>query len=345
MKNAAAILRNLNGRRELWARVVKSGLTAASGMYGAALVLHRACDFRRKCRLPAPVVSVGNITTGGTGKTPAVAWLARTLRQISDFTPIILSRGYGEDEIRLLEELEPNVPHVTGKNRFRSGVKAIDAYGMHVAFLLDDGFQHRRLERDLDIVLIDAIDPFGMGHLLPRGLLREPQAHLSRADLIILTRCDLVLNTEPLWQHIRNLCRNAVEAEAVHAPVRVREIGKNSSCLPASLSGKPLFLFAGIGNPGAFSRTVSLLGAKLTGERHFPDHYRYRRQDLEEMCREAQGAAGMITTAKDAVKLTHWVPPIPVWILDIEFQFRTGEKALKSALQKVLAKYTAEESR
>ena len=156
--------------------------------------------YLHRSRLPVPVISIGNITAGGTGKTPTVAYLAAKMRELSGPKPVLISRGYGADEVQLLQQLLPDVPHFVAGKRVLAGRQAIAAHGTDICLLLDDGFQHRYLQRDLDIVLIDATDPFGLGHLLPRGFLREPLSHLRRADIIIITRSDMI---SPLaWEKI-----------------------------------------------------------------------------------------------------------------------------------------------
>ena len=185
-------------RRGFGPALARLGLTAASVPYGTAVRLrNRLYDAGWKARLRAavPVVSVGNLTLGGTGKTPCVEYLARFYRD-RDVRVAILSRGYGgsgaaNDEALVLEENLPDVPHLQGADRVALAGVAVEELEAEL-LILDDGFQHRRLARDLDVVLLDATDPFGQGRLLPRGLLREPASSLRRADAVLVSRCDQV---------------------------------------------------------------------------------------------------------------------------------------------------------
>ncbi len=173
-------------------------LRAASLPYGLAVRLRNAAyrlGWLSSRRVGVPVVSVGNLTAGGTGKTPCVAYVARYYRRL-DRCVAILSRGYGgaggrNDEALVLEEELPDVPHLQGADRVALAATAIEELESEV-LVLDDGFQHRRLARDLDLVLVDATEPWGHGYLLPRGLLREPASALRRAGVVLLTRCDQV---------------------------------------------------------------------------------------------------------------------------------------------------------
>ncbi len=166
--------------------------------YGAVVALRNRGFDRRWLEIEqagVPVVSVGNLTVGGTGKTPMVEWVARWYRRRGQRVAI-LSRGYRQvhglnDEGRVLEENLPDVPHLQDRDRVRSARIAVEELEAEI-LVLDDGFQHRRLARDLDLVLIDALEPFGLGHLLPRGLLREPLRSLRRTDMVVLSRADLV---------------------------------------------------------------------------------------------------------------------------------------------------------
>ena len=196
--------------------IARGGLGAAAALYAVgAGVRNLAFDrgWKRVERASIPVVSIGNITLGGTGKTPMVEWTARRLRS-SGPRVAILSRGYAggsglNDEGRLLDDNLPDVPHLQGADRVRSARVAVEELESQIV-VLDDGFQHRRLHRDLDIVLLDALDPFGRHRLFPRGLLREPVASLRRADVVVLSRADLVPDTE----------RVAIRAEAEKQAIR-----------------------------------------------------------------------------------------------------------------------------
>ena len=283
-------------------------------------------------RVGVPVVSVGNLTAGGTGKTPMVAWLVERLAGLG-LAPGVLSRGYravaGEanDEGQLLARLLPGVPHVQDPDRV-AGAAELERAGVDV-IVLDDGFQHRRLVRDLDLVLVDATCPFGPGAarraLLPRGLLREPPGALARADALIVMRCDLVPAEElaALERELAALAPRRPIARARHAPLRLWRAGEPSDA--GALRGLAVDLVSGIGNPAAFEATVRALGAQVVEHRAFPDHHAYRPGDLEGL-----GARPIVTTAKDGVKLAR--ERRAPWVLDVAIAIEHGEETLAALL-------------
>lgn len=276
-------------------------------------------------RLPCPVICVGNITAGGTGKTPTVMHLAR-LFQTRDFRPVVLTRGYKRksrkpvlpvsdgntilttpqesgDEPYLIAAGLKNIPVVVGADRYSSGMFAKDHFGSDV-FILDDGFQHLKLYRDINILLIDASNPTGNGYMLPAGILREPLAGISRADCIIISRAD-----EGDKSKAEKLVRSFNKKTPVfYSSLKVSGImdahGKTYS--PDYIIGKNLLLFSGIGNPGSFKRSVNENGGVIKGEIRFPDHYWYSKRDMERISGEAErlSADAIITTEKDLIRLT-----------------------------------------
>jgi tetraacyldisaccharide 4'-kinase len=281
----------------------------------------------------APVICIGNLSLGGTGKTPLVAWAARQLASLG-MRPTIVSRGYGarrgeiSDEAAELGLLAPGVPHLADPDRVAAARRAAAA-GAEV-IVLDDGFQHRRLARDLDIVAVDATDPFGCGFLVPRGLLREPLDGLARADAVVLTRCTLV---DPARRaDIRDaLARHAgglppVWAEATHRPVGLRQAGGQTEPLD-SLRGRRIVACAGIGNPAAFHRSLAVTGADVAAFRAFPDHHAYSPGDLNELGVWAarEQATMLVTTLKDLVKIRRDnLAGIPVAAVEIAIAFTAG---------------------
>lgn len=281
-----------------------------------------------------PVISVGNLTLGGTGKTPLVAWLARAVAA-RGLRPAIVSRGYraarGErsDEAAELAILLPTVPHVADRDRI-AGVRTAAAAGAEVA-LLDDGFQHRRLARDFDIVAVDATDPYGGGHLFPRGLLREPLSGLARAQAVVLTRAASVdaRRRSEIRRVLTKACQGAlppVWMEAAHRPVQLRSATSDTQPLER-LSAARIAAFAGIGNPSAFRRTLENLGADLAGFRPFPDHHAYTATDLHALHGWAAGlhADLVVTTLKDLVKLrVDRLGDIPLFALEIALEILPG---------------------
>ncbi len=259
-----------------------------------------------------PVISVGNLTAGGTGKTPLVAWIARRLRSLGR-CPAIVSRGYaarpGEpsDEAAELALLLPGIVHIADRNRV-AGAETAAIRGAD-AVVLDDGFQHRRLHRDLDLVAIDASNPFGCGHILPRGFLRESVRGLCRADAIILTRASQI--DQAARGEIREAVHRArgghppqVWLETEHRPIAVRSASGVTEPIEV-LSGQRVAAFCGIGNPSAFRRTLAEIGVDLVGFRSFADHHPYSRQDVDTLARWAAstGADRLLTTLKDLVRM------------------------------------------
>jgi tetraacyldisaccharide 4'-kinase len=323
------------------------GLRAASVPYGWAVRM-RNVAYRRGWmqgrRVAVPVVSVGNLTAGGTGKTPCVEYVARFYRAL-DRRVAILSRGYGgdgarNDEALVLEENLPDVPHLQGADRVALAQTAIEELESEI-LVLDDGFQHRRLARDLDLVLIDATAPWGHGYLLPRGLLREPTGSLKRASAVVLTRCDQVPaeQRERLHQTVGRIAPAVPVIETSHRPTELRN-SDGASAPPDILRDAPVAAFCGIGNPEAFRRTVIDLGAIPTSFRVYTDHHRYSREDVEELRRWAAnlpGGAVIVTTQKDLVKLRlSSLADRPLWCLPVRLQIESGRDVLDSLLQSVL---------
>lgn len=303
------------------------------------------------CReLDAPVISVGNITTGGTGKTPLVVWIVRWLTQ-QGVRPAILSRGYGQkapggrgdsDETLLFRRQLPGIPHLVGKDRYAAGLRAIRDHGAE-CLVLDDGFQHLAIGRDLDIVAVDSLLPFGYGRLLPRGLLREPLKGIRRADLIVLTRCDLVTSDEvrQLRERLRELGVTCPVAESQHRPARLYPIGTGEPLGPEWLRGRKVCAFSALGNPEAFPSTLRALGAQLLHHEAFRDHHWYRAEELAAIARKAEaiGAEAVVTTEKDAVKIGSFPEGgPPALVLAVELAVTRGEDLLVAALGRVLGK-------
>lgn len=293
----------------------------------------RAFLFRRGwCRrrvAGVPVLSVGNLTAGGTGKTPCVAWLCDLLRKRGR-RPAILMRGYGtkkagrSDEEAFYHQWCPGVPVHADPDRCTSAVQA-QAGGADI-LVLDDGFQHMRLCRDMDVVLLDATCPFGGGLPHPAGMLREWPGALGRADVCILTRTDQVeeARLEALRNRVRSRWPNLILAEAVHAPARLWDMaGGEYPC--SHLAGQRVGVFCGIGRPDAFVRTVSALGAYVVNTVVFADHHAYTKADLARMVDSAAASFPWVTTEKDAVKLAGVVPEAmagQVFVLGVEMRLR-----------------------
>lgn len=288
------------------------GLWLASLPYGVGVRVRNwlyDLGWLRVERVGVPVVCVGNLTVGGTGKTPCVEYIADYYRR-QERVVAIVSRGYGgaggrNDEARVLEDNLPDVPHLQGADRVALAHTAIEELESEL-LVLDDGFQHRRLARDLDVVLVDATNPAGYGHLLPRGLLREPLAGLRRAGLVILTRCDQVAGEERqrLRTWLARYTRQPV-LTSCHRPANLLDADGGSEALDG-LRGRPVLGFCGLGNPEGFRRTLLDLGADLREFLPYPDHHPYTREDVADLARRASALppdALLLTTQKDLVKL------------------------------------------
>ncbi len=293
-----------------------------------------------------PVISVGNITAGGTGKTPLVAWLARLL-VIHKLRPATLSRGYGrddrsglDDENRMLARMAPDVPIVVNPHRLKGAETAISEHGADV-LLLDDGFQHRRIGRDLDIVVIDALQPFGGGHMLPRGLLREPLSGLRRADFLIINRANLVTEhqLERLRRHLGNLAPDAPLACCNTLARGLRDVPDGEDHPLERLRTGKWCAFCAIGNPEGFRRVLIREGCTPPSFHVFADHHAYTAQDVTALLSEAAAleCQGVVTTEKDAVKVERLLAQpglasVPVYALQTELEFTSGCPELTAAI-------------
>jgi tetraacyldisaccharide 4'-kinase len=223
----------------------------------------------------------------------------------------ILSRGYGgsggaNDEALVLEDNLPDVPHLQGADRVALAGSAVDELEAEL-LILDDGFQHRRLARDFDVVLLDATDPFGRGRMFPRGLLREPPSSLRRADAVLLTRCDQVpdANVDALCDQVLRCAPGRPIVRTTHRPVAWLQHGRPDRP-PDALRGRQVAAFCGIGNPGAFNKTLRDVGVDPIAFRAFPDHHAYSRSDVDDLrtwARQHPAGAALVTTQKDVVKL------------------------------------------
>ncbi len=322
------------------------GLSAAAIPYGIAVrVRNFAYDrgWLRTHRVPAPVVSVGNLTVGGTGKTPFVEHVAGFYRQ-RDVRVAVLSRGYGaeagpNDEALVLEENLPDVPHLQSKDRVALAQAAIEELESEL-LVLDDGFQHRRLFRDLDLVLIDVTQPWGHGRLLPRGLLREPKSGLRRAHLVALTRCDQVAEADKarLRQEIQRLAPGVPVIETTHRPVGLLNADGKTAPLDM-LRGKPIAGFCGVGNPESFRRTLADCGADVRDFRTYPDHHAYSREDVDDLsawARRPPADCHVVVTQKDLVKLRiSRLGDRPLWSLRVRLHVEAGADELERRMESV----------
>ncbi|WP_439626455.1 tetraacyldisaccharide 4'-kinase [Gemmata sp.] len=332
-------------RRGPFTLLARAGLRLASWPYGVGVGVRNGLfsrGWKTVHRAVPPVVSVGNLTLGGTGKTPCVEYVAAFYRDLGHRVAI-LSRGYGSDagrndEAMVLEENLPDVPHLQGRDRVALAATAAEELEAEV-LVLDDGFQHRRLHRDLDVVLIDATRPLTRDHLFPRGTLREPASGLRRAGAIVLTRSDQVAaaELEATRGWLARRFPDTPVATTEHRPAEL--LGGDGPEPVESLAGKSVAAFCGIGNPTAFRRTLETLGASLVSFRSFPDHHAYSRSDVDELGRWAEtlpADALVATTQKDWVKLR--VPELagrPLRAVRIGLAFRSGQDEFDAALRRI----------
>jgi tetraacyldisaccharide 4'-kinase len=331
----------ISGRkRGVGAALFKALLALLSVAYW---VLHRtrrlfySLGILRTVKLPVPVVSVGNLTAGGSGKTPLVELVARWFAA-HRFRVAILARGYGKtergDDEGLTADLE-NIVRLTGADRVASARRAIEEFRADV-ILLDDGYQHFRIHRDLDILVVDSTNPFAGGRLLPRGLLRERPSAAARADLVVLTRTDQAPRAvvDALRDQLYILSGGKPVIETVHRPVSVRSLWNKKRHDVDWLRGRAVYGFCGLGNPEAFKRTLESAGANVVKFRAFPDHHRYGGADLRLLNVEAQEfmAEIFVTTEKDASKLHPEGFEKPLAVLRVELEVARGEEALEGAL-------------
>ena len=330
-------------RRGPAAAMMRLGLRVAEVPYSLA-VGWRNRRYDRKAavvyRVPVPVVSVGNLTLGGTGKTPMVEWIVAWLRR-HDVRVAVVSRGYGSeggdrnDEALELEQKLPGVPHLQDPDRVAAARAAVDRLDCQV-IVLDDAFQHRRIARDLDVLMLDALEPFGFGHVFPRGTLREPVGGLRRAEVVVLSRADML--EPPKRARIRaEVLRHAPKAlwaEAIHAPRTLLACDGRQEPLE-SLRGRPVAAFCGIGNPAGFRHTLEQCGYEPAGFREFPDHHRYTRADLESLAdwTGRLDAAAAVCTQKDLVKLNvDRLGHRPLWGVAVRLDLLAGRAELETKL-------------
>ncbi|MBI1991785.1 MAG: tetraacyldisaccharide 4'-kinase [Candidatus Omnitrophica bacterium] len=344
-------------------------LTVGSLAYRAAVTVRNAAYDRgwlRQVRLPCRVISVGNLTVGGTGKTACVELLAKKLLAMGKRVAV-LSRGYAgsrgdywlrwdahhvtvngqrrascdglADEPQLLARHLAGVPILVGPRRDRTGRLACRAFAADVV-ILDDGFQHRRLRRDCDIVLVHARTPFAGWGPLPRGPMREPLDSLARAHVVIVTKADEALETlGALRERLRSFSPNAAFVTAVHEPTGVLDVRTGQLQDPQQLNGLRVGLLSSIGDPQGFEATVGRLHATVLWHHAYPDHYRFQSADLAALAEQHLDAVpdAVVTTEKDWVRLQplivdHEPQRIPLWVLQVRMKVLNGEDALDHRL-------------
>lgn len=346
------------------ARALLSPLLLAEGLFRLGSGLRGALYARgllRAAQAAAPVVSVGNLAVGGAGKTPVAIAVAgrlrargrtvavlsrgygavrRDARVVADGRRVLLSAAEGGDEPVLVARRLPGVRVLCGPRRSALAATAVERLGAD-ALLLDDGFQHRALRRDLDVVVLDAGNPFGNGHLLPRGPNREPPSALGRAGLVWLSRADRA-GPEALGR-LRALSRETTgrdPVESKHEVVDVVDAALARSLGREALRGRRVLALSGLARPGSFRATLEALGAEVALERVFPDHHRFSEGEIAAVLAEAArgGCDAVATTEKDAVRFP--VDPVggpPVAVVRIAATVTAGAAALEEALDRALA--------
>jgi len=307
-------------------------------------------------RFSVPIISVGNLTLGGTGKSPMVAWLCQHFLEQNQ-RPGLVSRGYGKisdagnDELMEMSHRFPTVPHLQNRNRAEAIQELLQTEQVDL-IILDDAFQHRRVKRDIDFVLLDATAPFGFGHVFPRGALREPISGLRRAQIALLTRSDLIEETQrqEIRQRVLSINPNITWGEAVHVPTSLispqpfstgtLSTGTFSTEPIEVITGQSVLAFCGIGNPAAFRSTLERCGVHVAKLIPFPDHHHYTARDVDELVRTANalGTDVILCTVKDLVKLALMdfseidFSELSLRAVSIEIQFTVGESAVRERI-------------
>jgi len=322
-------------------KIIGSCLASLYGaIVGASQSSYRAFPFRIK-KVGARVISVGNITWGGTGKTPLVVSLARHLAEGGKKVAVLI-RGYGKDEVALLQKNLPNVPVCVGRDRVKTAREAVGKFGAEV-LILDDGFQHIRLHRDLDIVTINTTIPFGPGGLIPLGTLREPLENLKRAQVFILTKSNIgSKNLHWIRQRLHSIKPDAAIFEAVHRPIQFLDFKRNRYVPLGEVKDRKVASLSGIGDPYTFEKTIENLGGQILLAARYDDHHPYSQAELLDFarrCREVE-VRDVITTEKDFFRiepllkgrLPQEIANLNFLVLQIEFQVQDEEDFIRRCL-------------
>ena len=314
------------------------------------------------------VISLGNITVGGTGKTPTAQRLAREIHDMG-YRVVILNRGYrakwhgdvgivsdgknilmdakeAGDEAYMLAKHLPNVPVLIGAERYITGKYAVENFGAEVA-ILDDGYQHWQLERDMNILLVDAVNVFGNGYILPRGTLREAMSHIERADVCLMTKVDQAIDgsRERIRETFKKYNPKATIVESVHKPKcfipladwYVNIAGEGVSV--DEIRNEKIMAVSAIGNPASFERTLKDLGAEIIESLRYPDHHEYTVKEMRDVLQQAedQDAEAIVITEKDAVKIPREVAEatwkIKIYVICVEVTFTNGSDKFRDELQ------------
>ena len=354
--------------------MLKCLLAPAAFLYKAGVTFrHRLFDWGilKSEKFDIPVICIGNITVGGTGKTPTAQRVAMMIKNMG-YRVVILNRGYRShwdkelgvvsdgrkiymtsyeagDEAYLMAKMMPGVPVVIGKNRDVTGKYAVENLHAEV-IIMDDGYQHWQVYRDLDIVLVDTLNLFGNGCLLPRGILREPLSHLNRADMFLFTKSDQSsqLTRTALTENIRQYNTKAPIVESIHHAMNFVEIAdwyKGIQQNPIgleNLKGKKVMIFSAIGNPSSFEQNVSGCGLEILEAIRYPDHHDYGMLEMQYIGERASelAADALITTGKDAVKIPtefiYFNREIPLYVMNMDIMMIKNETVFNETLTQVV---------
>ncbi len=365
-------------RRGLLARILTDLLFISSRFYRMAVQFRLWMYDKRVIRnhaLGCLVVSIGNLSCGGTGKTPVVEVFARSLssrgrkvailsrgyrskkrsfreklahifrhrkietppKVVSDGRNLLLNSEYAGDEPYMLASNLHDVAVVVDKDRVKSGIYAIDNFQSDV-IILDDGFQYLMMKPHINIVLVDATDPFGNGHVLPRGILREPIKNIRRADYIFLTKSDGSHKISHLKRFIRRHTRRAEIIECCHKPQYLVRFGSNEKLPLSALRGMKAAALSAIARPDSFERFLEDFGAQLVLKDHFADHHRYTQQEIIDFVNQAKaaGAEMIVTTEKDAVRIPRLDRcDVPICYLRIQIDILSGQESFDQCISRI----------
>lgn len=354
------LLEILHGRKGLLPTLIRGLFRMLAVIYTSAIRFYLKCyelGWRKPTRLNCPVLCIGNITTGGTGKTPTVQTIARLLLQhglkvsillrgyggtneygcavVSDGSTILLTQQEAGDEAYLLAKTLPGASVIVGKDRIKTGNLAIERFQPDL-ILMDDGFQHWRVHRDLDIVLLNAMEPFSNGYTVPAGLLREPKEHIARAGVVLLTNALRISDEE------MTVLNNDLQRLASGVPIFTANLQPNHlihletmETLPiAWLNGRKIGAFSGLGNPASFEATLQEAGAITVASFRFRDHRSLTLEELSKIVQECQAhpIEAIVTTEKDAVKLPPLQTALPIFALQVEMRIDNVETLIQKIL-------------
>ena len=333
----------IEGRRnDIDAIFWKPLLTFASVLYGMVVSLRRKLYDRKLFKsksLSAPVISIGNITWGGVGKTPLTQYISRFYLDQKK-APLILTRGYGRDETREFQSKVPEALLGVGKNRYQIANDILKNHKADVV-ILDDGFQHYQLARDLDIVVMNVLNPFGNGKLIPKGILREPVETLKRAHVIVFNDVNLIARKsfEVIRDHVKQIAPQAELIEAQHEPLYFYWAKSKARMDIGRLRDKVVTTFSGVGTPRSFQLLLTHLGVKTIRNFEFCDHHPFSDGELEEIknVKESSHSEFVITTEKDLLRKEESIMKIldPL-VLKIAMRITVGESMLQERLRRVL---------